>query len=366
MLAAINKLLERCGGYVVFTTDPEDGQRVVHWLTEVGRHSDQVIEAGENLFDLSRSGANTELATVLLPYGAKDEATGARITVAEVNGGLDYVADAEAVALRGTIMQTITWDDVTDPLVLLQKAQQHLNDTKLVVTSLTLTALDLSYVDKTVDSYEVGDHIRVRSRAHGLDEEFQLTEHTEDLLAPGNSFINLGKEIRTLTRLDVAGDGKSMNAAQQVKASIVRDFAPDVKQAVDTALANTVPEIRAQRLHVAGVSRFYRQPIMADDGQRATTEALPASYEAVLDNLAPVRFKYTGDSSGAYHTGFRAADVKAAITAAGLTPSDFGGFADLDGSGRELGLAYSEFIALLLQKIKRQEQRIAALEAAAK
>lgn len=360
VMSAINKLLERCGGYIVFTTDPTDGKRVVHWLASVGRRCEQVIEAGENLFELSRSGANTELATAILPYGAKDEATGKRITIESVNGGRDYITDATAVAIRGTIMQTITWDDVTDPRVLLQKARLALDGSKLVVTSLTLTALDLSCIDKTVDSFELGDYIRLVSLVHGLDEEFQLTEQNEDLLNPGNDLINLGKEIRTLTRMDVAGDGKSLNAVQQAKTSIKNDFNPDVKQAVDTALANTVPEIRAKRLYVSTPS------VTPDEPERTGTETLPATYEAVLDNLAPVRFKYTGEEPSVYHVGFRAQDVKGALTAAGLTESDFGGFVDLNGDGTELGLAYTEFIALLLQKIKRQDQRISALEAAAK
>jgi phage minor structural protein len=363
VLSVINKLLERCGGYIVFTTDPKDGQRVVHWLASVGRRSGQAIEAGENLFELSRSGANTELATALLPYGAKDEATGMRITIASVNGGRDYITDAAAVAIRGTIMQTVTWDDVTEPSILLQKARQQLDESKLVVTSLTLTALDLSYIDKTVDSYELGDYIRLVSRAHGLNEEFQLTEQTEDLLNPGNDLINLGKEIRTLTRMDVAGDGKSMNAVKQAKSSIKNDFTPDVKQAVDTALANTVPDIRAQRLQVLGEAYLAKPAVTTDESQRTASETLPEAYEAVLDNLTPVRFKYSGETPGVYHAGFRAQDVRAALTAAGLTASDFGG---LNGTGTELGLAYTEFIALLLQKIKRQEQRITALENAAK
>lgn len=360
VLSALNKLLERCGGYIVFTTDPADGKRVINWLASIGRHSEQAVEAGENLFELSRSGANTDLATALLPYGAKDETTGARVTIASVNGGKDYITDASAVAIRGTIMQTVTWDDVTDPANLLKKAQQYLNESKLVVTSLTLTALDLSYIDKTVDSYEVGDYIRVRSRAHGLDEEFQLTEHTEDLLRPGNSFINLGKELRTLTRMDVAGDGKSMNAVQQAAASIKRDFNPDVKQAVDLALANTVPDIRAQRVCVLG------QIVTSDESKRTVTETLPQAYETMLDNLTPVRFQYAGNASGVFHAGFRAEDVKNALQRSGLTLADFGGFVDVNGDGGELGIAYMEFIALLLQKIKRQEQRIAALETAAK
>lgn len=87
VLDTINKLQKRCGGYIVFTTDPDDGARVVNWYASLGYRSGQVIEFGENLLSFSRSGANTSLCTAVLPYGAKDENTGLRVTIESVNGG---------------------------------------------------------------------------------------------------------------------------------------------------------------------------------------------------------------------------------------------------------------------------------------
>lgn len=229
-LAVVNKLVERCGGYVVFTTD-QDGARRVHWLASTGRESGQAIEIGENLLDFASSGANTDLATVLIPYGAKDETTGERVTIESVNGGKDYIVDETTASIRGLIAKAVTWDDVTEPGNLLTKARQYLNECKLLVTSLTLTALDLSWVDKDIDSYEVGDRIRVRSDAHNLDEYFQLTEQTEDLLRPEQSTVNLGKEIRTLTQMDVAGDDAIKSALTKVPVEIRRDIEINVAKA---------------------------------------------------------------------------------------------------------------------------------------
>lgn len=219
IMATVNKLIERCGGYIVFTT-AEDGVRVINWLAQVGKLSSQIIELGENLFDVSRTGANTDLATAVLPYGAKDSKTGKRLTIEKVNDGKDYIVDEEAVALRGTITKAVVWDDVTTAENLLKKARQYLDERKLVITSLNLTALDLSYVDKSIDSYEVGDLIHVRSKAHLIDDDFQLVEHSEDLLNPANSSIVLGKEIASLTRLDVAGNAENKSEMQQIATEI--------------------------------------------------------------------------------------------------------------------------------------------------
>ena len=228
-LATIKKLLERCGGYIVFTT-AADGARVINWLASVGRRSGQTIELGENLFDFSRSGANTDLATALVPYGAKDEATGRRVTIESVNSGRDYIVDEAAAAIRGTIFKTATWDDVTEPANLLRKARQYLDECKLIVTSLELTALDLSYVDKTVDSFEEGDWVRVVSKAHGLDEDFQIADLAENHLDPTDGLLKMGKELRSLTSQDVSGDKKAQSDLEKAAQSIKKDYEINIKQ----------------------------------------------------------------------------------------------------------------------------------------
>ena len=234
VLATINKLVDRCGGFIVFTTD-DTGARVINWLATVGKTNRQTIEAGENLFDFSSTGANTDLATALVPYGAK-QSNGKRLTIESVNNGLDYITDDSAVALRGTIAKTVTWDDVTEPQNLLTKARQYLNENKLFITSLTLSALDLSYIDKTIESFNLGDYIRVVSNTHGVDEDFQLTEITEDLLNPAGNLITMGKEHRTLTGLDVAGDNKGQSNLEKTAIEIKKDFEVNVQQTIEKAL----------------------------------------------------------------------------------------------------------------------------------
>lgn len=217
----VTKLLDLCGGYIVFTTHTS-GARMINWLATVGSNSTQTIDAGENLFDFGRTYVNTELCTVVLPYGAKNTATGNRVTITSVNGGSATLSDETAVTLRGTIMKAVTWDEVTDATVLKELAQAYLNDHKNLIESMTVSALDLTYVENSsetateqLDSFKLGDMIRVVSKAHGLDARFQLTEMTENLLNPEQSLITLGKETKTLTALGVAGDNSALRGAQK-------------------------------------------------------------------------------------------------------------------------------------------------------
>jgi hypothetical protein len=230
----LDALVERCGGYITFTTN-NDGRRVVNWLADLNYRSSQVIEFGKNLTDFSRSDGDAVPITRLIPYGAKDEATGERLTIESVNDGLDFIQDDEAVALRGVIAQPMTWDDVTLPGNLLAKAQQYLSKAKNVVTSLQLTAVDLSDMDKDIDTFEIGDLVRVRSKPHKVDDDFLLTDRSEDLLNPSTGRITLGKEVQTLTGSAVLSDRKNTAQIQRVEQIVRADYSAGTAALVEEA-----------------------------------------------------------------------------------------------------------------------------------
>lgn len=229
----IDKLTEYVGGYIVFTT-AADGQRVINWYGSLDRVSGQKIEFGENLLDFSRSGANTELATVIYPYGAKDETTGKRVTIEAVNGGRLYIQDDEAVARYGTIAVPLFWDDVTLPKNLLTKARKELNTRKLIVTTLELGAVDLSAQNIDIDSLRVGDNIPVYSPPHGLDDTMLLSSRTYELLDIGQDKIVLGKELATLTSADVASNRNALAQLQRTEQSIRTDYEIRISDAINS------------------------------------------------------------------------------------------------------------------------------------
>lgn len=241
----IDKLVERCGGYVVFTTD-DLGARVVNWYATLNNRSNQTIEFGLNLTDFARSDANDDLATVIVPYGAqieeekskdaeeKEEFFEKRVTIESVNNGIDYIQDKAAVALRGVITRPVYWDDVTEPENLLAKAKAYLASNKNLVTSLKLTAVDLSELDKDIDTMQVGDLIRVKSKPHGVDEDFLLTERSVDLLKPSSSSVTLGKEKISFIGLSVASARKNSNALQQTEKNVRASAKSNVTTAVES------------------------------------------------------------------------------------------------------------------------------------
>lgn len=271
----VDKLVERCGGYIVFTTNAA-GQRVINWYAELSYRSRQVIEFGENLLDFARSSATTDLATVVIPYGAKDDNTGARVTIETVNEGLDFIQDYDAVALRGVIAAAVFWDDITEPANLLAKAQQYLARSRMIITSLELSAVDLSELDKNIDTFQVGDLIQVRSLPHGVDEPFQLTERKYDFLDPAKGKVTLGKEVATLSGSDAAGDRRSATELQRLEQNIRTSYNADnaamieeVRQTLTSLIQQTSDEIKLE------VSEQY-----------ATNDDLTAKIETTMTQLS--------------------------------------------------------------------------------
>lgn len=238
----LDKLVERVGGYIVFGTNT-DGQRTINWYDTLDYRSWQVIEFGSNLLDFSRTGANTDMATVIIPYGAQvevlNEETGdttyKRVDITSVNEGQDFIQDYDAVYLRGVIARPVYWDDVTEPANLLAKAQQYLASSKMLIRTLELSAVDLSALDTSIDSFRVGDRVQVRSKPHGVDDLFTLMERDYDLLDPGKDKVVLGKDLASLTGADAAGDKKSTNELNKVEHSIRAEYQLNVAAAIQSA-----------------------------------------------------------------------------------------------------------------------------------
>lgn len=285
----VDKLVELCGGYIVFTTNPA-GQRVINWYADINYSNQQAIEFGENLVDFARTTANSDLATVIIPYGAKDESSGQRLTIESVNGGLDFLQDEDAVELRGVITKAVYWDEIVTPAELKRKAEQYLNSSKDLITSLELTAIDLSLLDKSIDSFRIGDVIKVRSKPHGINGDtentYQLTEQSIDFLHPQNDRIVLGKNIASLTGSDVASARKNDDTIKRINRAIRADYSvntdaiiEEVKLEVTSLIQQTSEALKFE------VSEQYATQDEVKEAITTTMTQLSDSFEFLFTEL---------------------------------------------------------------------------------
>lgn len=102
----------------------------------------------------------------------------------------------------------------------------------------------------------------------------------------------------------------------------------------------------------------------SDANAKTDIEALPDKYLDLFDRLEPRRYRMRSGSSGRYHVGYIAQEVKAAMDDCGITDGEFAGWVrDRDKDGQEIFmLRYDEFDAIRDAKIRRLEERIRRLE----
>lgn len=194
------RLLNTLGGYL-WVRHEADGV-YLDYLEDFPYMSTQRITFGENLLDYARTRDGSEIATALIPLGARLEdeegnQTDQRLTISEVNDGKDYVYDEAAVEQYGWILTTQTWDDVTQPGNLKQKALDALQEKIKTVDTIEMSAADLSQMDKNFDDFRVGQYVFVDSPAHGMDgEKFLVTKMTLRLDDPSQNKLTFGR-VRT-------------------------------------------------------------------------------------------------------------------------------------------------------------------------
>lgn len=210
----------------------------IDYIAEYDNTNTQSIEFGENLLDFSRNTDVTDIATVIIPLGAKLEespiaALEQRLTIESVNNGSDSIVNLEAIKEFGYITKTVTWDDVTTPEMLLYKGKKYMSDQQFDSMTLEIKAVDMHWTDSDVEQFKLGDRVKAHSSLHGLDRYFPLSKMTLQLNNLSSSTFTLGTVINT--KLTAKTSQATSTASKAVDTIPVPSAI--VKQAVDQATA---------------------------------------------------------------------------------------------------------------------------------
>lgn len=203
------KLVDRLGGHLVVRH--ENGQRILDYLDDATfyKRNNQKIEFGKNLLDFSKNMDASDVATCIIPLGKKldpeeqDESLGVikeqRINIRDVNGGVDYVTDDNAVREYGKIYKTVIFDDISVPATLVSKVKEWLKSVQFEKLVLEVKAIDLNLTDEAYQAFEIGDMVQCVSKPNGLDKEIPLTQKKTYLTNFAKNTITLGDETRNKT-----------------------------------------------------------------------------------------------------------------------------------------------------------------------
>ncbi len=227
------KLCEQMEGYL--RVRKVDGLRYLDLLRleDYGKTCQQPIEFGRNLLDYADNISTDDIATCIIPLGAKlDEGTVPGLegytTIESVNQGKDYIYNQEAVNHFGFIKKVVHWEDVTVPANLLKKAQEWLSQNQFAKMSIEIDAVDLSNIKLNIDTFGLGDYVNVKAKPFGVNAWFYIREKETDLLDFSKNTITVG---------DVTKKSYTKQVQSEMKATI--EELPDESSILKTAQKNS-------------------------------------------------------------------------------------------------------------------------------
>lgn len=202
-----SRLIEDSLGGYFYITHGDDGKDLtptINYLADFTKISTQRIEFGSNLKDYTKTVKADDIATAIIPLGAEiddgnENTENQKLTIASVNNGKDYVYSETGVSLYGWITKVVTWEDVTDASNLKTKAEAYLESVSKQNITIELNAIDLHLLDRSIESFNVCDYVRVISVPHNFDSTLLCNKQTLDLLKPENDSLVLGYTYSTFT-----------------------------------------------------------------------------------------------------------------------------------------------------------------------
>ena len=254
---SINKnLIERFGGELRVR---KAGDNIyIDYIKEIGEKKNTVIALANNLIAIEQEKDPSEIITRLIPVGAKLENSDERLTITNINGGINYVEDEEAIKEFGVIVDTVNFDDITEDIELLNKAKSYLKENNKIKKKYKIDALDLSTIDLNFDSFEVGNKYRVINSLMNIDEELRIIEKTLDINSPQNSSLTFGDKFEDIKdyQLGITKATKDLNTLRyNVTAATenVLTINRDLQKTVDSLMATNESLEKIKKRLIMGV-----------------------------------------------------------------------------------------------------------------
>lgn len=196
------RLVEYSGGYL--QVRHEYGTMYLDLLNydmNLANVSEQTIKLGKNLIDLERDVEGAEVFSGIIPLGAKIGDTENRLNISSVNGGSYSITNADAVAVYGKIFKVVIFENITNASTLLSQARTYLAENFAAVNTIEITAADLSGMNPDLDSFQIGQWVKVESEQHfnSGQEIFLIRKMTINISDPAATKIEMGRTKQGLT-----------------------------------------------------------------------------------------------------------------------------------------------------------------------
>lgn len=250
-----DKIIDSMGGYV--RVRRVDGVLTIDIKADAAGVCKQYIEFGENLVDYADEQDAGELCTAVTAEStykndAGDEVT---ITLADAPNGKyltgyakqgDTVTNTVAAAAYGVRRKHLTFDGIKDVYTLVENCEKYIAAHCEPVTTVNVSAADLSTLDSNVQSFDVGLYTRVKAAPMGFDAAFEFQSAKRSLNDPTDDRYTLGWTWGSLSSINnrkivetALGIGKLEQATTEIDQA-AKDAAQKAQTAQDVASAANI------------------------------------------------------------------------------------------------------------------------------
>ena len=223
------------GGY--FFIRRENDVNYIDWLAEMPYSTNQPVEFGLNLLDITSGFNGSSIVTCVLPLGETDKDTGEELTIASINNGSDVI-DSEAAETYGRITKAVQFNGVRYPDTLYQDGLEYLASHQFDGLLIECSAAELHFQNPNYEKFRVGQIVRCHSIPHLMDKEFPLLKMSIALDSAAKKITLGSQKKQTLTEI-TKFDSESALA--------------DMENKLDTAIWNVQEEIKPQIESILGI-----------------------------------------------------------------------------------------------------------------
>ena len=210
------KLIDVFGGEM--RVRESGGDLYLDYEDELGTTRATTIEVTKNMIAANQTVDPANVVSRLIPLGAKltvevtdgggntrEQESEERLTVEDVNGGLIYVENNAAKLLYGLQYKVMIWDDVHDPLILLQRGQNYMANQNKALATHSVSALDLSFIGEAIDEFALYDKFPVVNTVIGINDTLEVIKKVTDIFSPFNPTLTFGDKSINLNDI-IAGN----------------------------------------------------------------------------------------------------------------------------------------------------------------
>ena len=186
VMSRLETLTDSYEGYLV--ARKESGVYYLDYYKDHVSISDQTIDFGVNLIDVSQETIPDNIITCLTVYGA-DIYDENNVYVKTLTTGL--LESEEGIERFGRIYGVLNWSDITSETYLKKRAELYLKQIVKPRMSFEVTAVDLAKAGSDINYFSVGQRVHVKSAVHNIDDNFLIQQQQLNLLNPASNTMTL-------------------------------------------------------------------------------------------------------------------------------------------------------------------------------